>query len=205
MVQHSCQLSLTDKAGNHREAHHTQNRALEVCLSDCFCCCWIGCAKGPLVALCLNGAFSNEDAVATGYTLSAFAVGLPAYVLVKIFSTQFFARQDTKTPMKVAIAAVSLNFVLNCLFIGTFGYVGLALSTARSAWVNAIVLGYLLFMKQWIVMDPRIKAIMPRLVFSSLMMGGLCYGFQVLTPFPKESLMRMLVVALWIGGDCWHT
>ena len=72
------------------------------------------------------------------YTLSAFAVGLPAYVLVKILSTQFFAHHDTKTPMKVAIAAVALNFILNCLLIGPLSYVGLALATALSAWFNAL-------------------------------------------------------------------
>ena len=98
--------------------------------------------------------------------------------------------------MKVAIAAVSLNFVLNCLLIGPFGYVGLALATALSAWFNAIALGYLLLMNNGLLLMLELRAILPRLVISALMMGGLCYGFQVLTPFPNESLMSN------VCGDC---
>lgn len=59
--------------------------------------------------------------------------------------------------MKVAIAAVGLNFILNCLLIGPFSYVGLALSTAISAWVNATALGILLLRKEWIIFDERLK------------------------------------------------
>ncbi len=195
-------LSKHIKAGEHDQAHHTQNRALEVALAITLpAAIGLMVLGGPLVALLFErGAFTTEDAIATGSTLSAFAAGLPAYVLVKILSTQFFARQDTKTPMKVATAAVALNFILNCLLIGPLSYVGLALSTAIAAWFNAATLGFLLYNKKWIVMDARIKGVLPRLVFSSLMMGGVCYSAQLLIPFPGELHMRTLIVGLWVGG-----
>lgn len=196
------ELSKHVKAGNHQEAHFTQNRALEFALAVTLpATVGLIVLGNPLVALLFErGAFTSQDAQSTGYTLSAFAVGLPAYVLVKILSTRFFAHQDTKTPMKVAIAAVALNFILNCLFIGPFSYVGLALATALSAWFNALTLGTLLFLREWIVFDTRMKAVLPRLVTSSLIMGLLCYGFQLMTPFPKSLLMRMCIVGLWILG-----
>jgi putative peptidoglycan lipid II flippase len=196
------QLSKHFKAGHYQEAHHTQNRALEFALAIT-----LPAAVGlivlgrPLVALLFErGAFTPLDTQATGYTLSAFAVGLPAYVLIKILSTQFFARQDTKTPMKVAIAAVTLNFILNCFLIGPLSYVGLALATALSAWFNALTLGVLLVFKEWIVFDERIKGILPRIITSSLVMGMFCYGFQFIMPFPQGILMRMSIVGLWIFG-----
>lgn len=196
------ELSKHVKAGNHGKAHHTQNRALEFALAITLpAAVGLIVLGSPLVALLFErGAFTSQDAIATGHTLSAFAIGLPAYVLVKILSTQFFARQDTKTPMKVAIAAVSLNFILNCLLIGPLGYVGLALSTALSAWFNAFVLGYLLFSKEWISLDARMKAILPRLLISSLLMGVFCYGAQLIIPFPNTLLLRLGVVGLWVFG-----
>jgi len=196
------ELSKHIKANNHKEAHDTQNRALEFALAIA-----LPAAIGlivfaiPLVTLAYErGEFTGESAQATGYTLSAFAAGLPAYVLVKILSTRFFAHQDTKTPMKVAIAAVVLNFILNCLLIGPLSYVGLALSTAISSWFNALILGYHLFSREWLVFDDRLKGILPRLVTSSFIMGIFCYGLQLIMPFPQSLLARLCVVSLWIFG-----
>lgn len=197
------ELSKHIKAGNHGQAQDTQNRALEFALAVTLpAAMGLIILSSPLVALLFErGAFTSQDSHATGYTLSAFAIGLPAYVLVKILQTQFFARQDTKTPMRVAIGAVILNFILNCILIGPFSYVGLALSTAISAWVNAIILTVILFKKEWIFFDERIKEILPRLVISSFVMGIICYGFQFMMPFPQGTLMRIGTVGLWIFGS----
>ena len=196
------ELSKQIKAEEHEKAHYTQNRALEFALAITLpAAIGLIVLASPLVSLLFErGAFTSEDALATAYTLSAFASGLPAYVLVKVLSTQFFARQDTKTPMKVAIGAVGLNFILNCLFIGPFSYVGLALATALSAWFNAITLGSILFLKEWLVFDERLKGILPRLAISSLLMGIYCYGIQILISFPTGLFLRFCVVAFWISG-----
>ncbi len=198
------ELSKHIKAGNHGHAHYAQNRAVEFALAITLPAAGgLIVLGGSLVALLFErGAFTSLDAQATGNTLSAFALGLPAYVLVKILSTPFFAHQDTKTPMKVAIAAVCLNFVLNCLFIGPLGYVGLALSTALSAWFNALTLGSILLLRKWIIFDTRLKGTLPRLVISSLLMSALCYAFCVFIPLPQSTLRRILVVGFWImaGG-----
>lgn len=196
------ELSKHITADNHEEASYTQNRAIEFALAIALpAAVGLAILSGPLVALLFErGAFTAQDGQATGYTLSAFALGLPAYVLVKILQTQFFARQDTKTPMIVAIGAVALNFTLNCVLIGPLSYIGLALATALSAWFNALLLGGLLFKKKWLRFDAQIKDILPRLAFSSFIMGSLCYGFQWMMAFPEGLLMRLLVVGLWIFG-----
>ena len=155
----------------------------------------------PIVTfLFQRGAFTASDSTATGMTLAAFALGLPAYVLVKILSTQFFARHDTKTPMIIAIGAVALNFILNFLLIGPFSYVGLALATACAAWFNALFLGTILFLKQWLIFNSRVKKVLPRLVIASLFMGACCYGLLQILPLPHRFFMRAFVVGLWVGG-----
>lgn len=196
------ELSKHIKANNHKQAHYIQNRALEFSLAITLpATIGLVILACPIVSLLFErGAFTSQDAQATGYTLSAFAVGLPAYVLIKVLQTQFFARQDTKTPMRVAIGAVILNFILNCILIGPFSYVGLAFSTALSAWFNALILGGILLKKKWIFFDDRMKEILPRLAISAFIMGIFCYGFQLIMPFPDGVFMRIGVVGVWIFG-----
>jgi putative peptidoglycan lipid II flippase len=196
------ELSKHIKAGKIEEVHHRQNRAIEFALTITLPAAvgLIILGKPIVTFLFERGAFSLEDSQATGMTLAAFSLGLPAYVLVKILSTQFFARQDTKTPMKIAIGAVGLNFILNFLLIGPLSYVGLALATACAAWFNAAALGTLLLMKQWMIFDERFKKVVPRLLIAAVFMGLCCYGFQFMMPFPERLLMRACVITLWIGG-----
>jgi len=190
------------KADQHQQALDTQNRAIEFALAITLPAT-IGLvllAHPTIAVLFERGAFLSEDVQATAYTLAAFALGLPAYVLVKILQTQFFARQDTKTPMVIAIGAVALNFILNCILIGPLSFVGLALSTALSAWFSAILLSGILLKREWIAFDARIKDILPRLLLSSAVMGLFCYGFQAIMVFPTGTLMRIVVLGSWIGG-----
>ncbi len=198
------ELSKHIKGGQHDQARYTQNRALEFALAITLpAAVGLIVLGGPLVALLFErGAFTSGDAQATGYTLAAFSAGLPAYVLIKILSTPFFAHQDTKTPMKVAIAAVILNFGLNCVLVGPLSYVGLALATAISAWFNALTLGSFLLAREWLVFDTQLKETMPRLAAAALLMGVVCFVLQLLMPFPLATLMRIGVVGFWIVTGC---
>lgn len=196
------ELSKQIKAGKLDEVHKKQNQALEFALAITLPAMvgLIVLGSSIVAFLFQRGAFNAGDSYATGMTLAAFALGLPAYVLVKILSTQFFARRDTKTPMKVAIGAVALNFILNCLLVGPLSYIGLALATACAAWFNALLLGIILFLKQWLIFDKRIKKVLPRLVVASLFMGACCYVFQQILPLPHTFFMRVFVMGLWLGG-----
>ena len=87
-----------------------------------------------------RGAFSEEDSWQTAYALAAYAVGLPAYVLAKVFSPGYFARKDTRTPVKYAMVALVVNMALNLILMQYFAHVGLAMATAISAWLNVAML-----------------------------------------------------------------
>jgi putative peptidoglycan lipid II flippase len=114
-----------------------------------------------------RGDFGPTETRASAHALMALASGLPAYIMIKIFSTSFFARQDTKTPVKFAILSVVINLILNLTLIWPLKHVGLALSTSIAAWINAILLATTLWRQGFLVLNPRIKRFFPRLLIAS--------------------------------------
>jgi putative peptidoglycan lipid II flippase len=98
----------------------------------------------PIVALLFQyGEFTAERSTPmTADALTFYALGLPAYGLVKGLASAFYSVQDTKTPVKIAALSVVVNLALNLALIGPLGLKGLALATSLAAWVNALLLRY---------------------------------------------------------------
>lgn len=96
---------------------------------------------GPFVsAFFVGGRFTANDGAITANVVIALVAGLPAYVLVKLLTPGFFARKDTKTPVKTALIVLVFNLLVILLLIGPFGIVGLASATAAASWLNCILL-----------------------------------------------------------------
>lgn len=93
-----------------------------------------------LAALFLYGDFTLFDVEQSAAALRAYAFGVVAFMLIKILAPGFFARQDTRTPVKIGIIAMVANMVLNLILVWHLRHVGLALATALSAWLNAFLL-----------------------------------------------------------------
>ncbi|MDR0631260.1 MAG: murein biosynthesis integral membrane protein MurJ [Holosporales bacterium] len=130
----------------HDEARAAQNKALVIALMFA-----IPAAAGlfvtaePIVHMLYGrGAFDLIAEHNTTAALKAFVCGLPGYVAVKIFSTIFFSNKDTRTPVIIAGISVLLNVVLNAVLIKPFGHVGIAIATAVSASINALLSGLVL-------------------------------------------------------------
>lgn len=87
-----------------------------------------------------RGSFNTADSIQTGHALAAFAIGLPGYVLIKVLQPGFFAREDTKSPMKMAGVTVLVNIVCSLALFPFFGHVGIAIATSIAAWVNVVLL-----------------------------------------------------------------
>jgi putative peptidoglycan lipid II flippase len=133
----------------------------------------------PIVGMIFqHGKFTLADTHATAMALTAFAAGLPAYILIKIFSTTFFSNQDTKTPVVVAVCSVVLNLILNLSLVGTYMHVGLAMATAVSAWVNALVLAFLLKKRGLFVLSKELITFSGRLLLSILIALPFLYGIK---------------------------
>jgi putative peptidoglycan lipid II flippase len=110
----------------------------------------------PMLATLFNyGDFDAADVDMSGLSLMAYAVGLPAFMLVKVLAPAFYSRKDTTTPVRIAVVALFTNMTLNLLFVIPMvmldipgPHAGLALATSAAAWVNAGLLFYMLKKKQ---------------------------------------------------------
>ena len=100
-------------------------------------------AQPLLATLFQYGAFSAEDRAMAAASLRAYALGLGAFMLVKVLAPGFYAREDMRAPVRVGIIAMVSNMLLNVALVFPFmtifnmGHVGLALATSLSAWLNA--------------------------------------------------------------------
>ena len=94
--------------------------------------------SGPMLAtLFYHGAFEARDVLMSQRSLIAYSFGLVGFVLIKILAPGFYARQDTRTPVKIGIIAMLSNMVMNLVLIWPLAHAGLALATSLSAFLNA--------------------------------------------------------------------
>ncbi|MDW1956605.1 murein biosynthesis integral membrane protein MurJ [Vibrio sp. Vb0562] len=97
-------------------------------------------AKPMLMVLFMRGEFSPQDVHQASLSLLAYASGLLNFMLIKVLAPGYYSRQDTKTPVKYGIIAMVTNMVFNAIFAYFYCYVGLAIATALSAFVNMALL-----------------------------------------------------------------
>ena len=92
----------------------------------------------PLTALMFHyGAFSDHDLAMTARTVTAYSVGLFGLVAVKILAPGFYAKQDVRTPVKIAVSVLAATQLLNLLLVPWFAHAGLALAISLGAWLNS--------------------------------------------------------------------
>jgi putative peptidoglycan lipid II flippase len=93
-----------------------------------------------LATLFHNGQFGDSDVIMTSRSLVTYAFGLLGFVLIKVLASGFFSRQDTRTPVKIAVIAMATNMLLNLALILPMAHAGLALATSLAALLNAWLL-----------------------------------------------------------------
>jgi putative peptidoglycan lipid II flippase len=179
---------------------HNQNRALELALLLTVP------AASALIVLCQpivsvlfeRGAFGPEASRATGAALAAYALGLPAYVLIKVLTPGFFAREDTRTPVKIAIVCLIGNVVIALTLIWWLAHVGIALATALSAWLNSCLLARGLWRDRLLQPDAQLKRRVPRILGASAAMA-LCLWLAApwLTGIAPPLALTLLIA---VGG-----
>jgi putative peptidoglycan lipid II flippase len=182
-------LSRQLKSGQEAGALHSQNRALEFAfLLTLPSAAALVVIAGPVISVLFErGAFGAAESRATAAALTAYAVGLPAYVLMKALTPGYFARGDTKTPVKIAAVTTLLNLVLNLALMGPFLHVGIAIATVISSWINAGLLATFLYRRGHLALDARLKSRLPRiLVATAGMAGALVLAGWALAPWLAE-------------------
>ena len=170
----------------------TQNRGIELALFLTLpaTAAFIFAAEPILRGLFQHGAFTARDTILCGWALSAFSIGLPSYVLVKVLTPGFYARADTRTPVRLALFSVAVNLVGNLILIPTLGrfgmgHVGPPLATAIASTVNVAMLYRVLRKRGHFEADraaeaPRCRASRSR----PLIMGGVRLLRSRLMPIP---------------------
>ena len=155
------------------EAMHVQNRGVELALLLTLpaTVAFLTAALPIVSGLFRHGEFTGEDAVATAWVLAAFSLGLPAYVLIKVLTPGYYARSDTRTPVRFATIAVGVNIVGNLILIPTIGVLGPPLATALSALVNMTLLWRTLVARGQFRLDRVLRARLPRLAAAAAVMG----------------------------------
>jgi putative peptidoglycan lipid II flippase len=180
------------RAGNHRSVMDNQNRSIEFALLLTVpAAVALTVAAEPIIRVLFErGAFTVSDTIATAAALAGFAVGLPAFVLIKVFQPAFFAREDTRTPMRYAVWNMALNVVGSTVLFFTFRelglmpHVGIAIATALSGWVNAYLLWWALREREHFAADDRLRRNVRLILLSSLIMGIVVWlAGSALAPF----------------------
>ena len=197
-------LSRQVRTGHLPEAVATQNRGIELALLLTLpAAVALAVLATPILAVLLQrGAFDATDTQATAAALTAYAAGLPAFVLVKALAPAFFARQDTATPVKVAVVAMASNLCLTLVLMQFLAHVGIALATTVAGWINALSLLVLLIRRGYFRFDARARRSLPRIATAALGMGAVLVLLRIwLAPaLAALPLVRIAALVALVGG-----
>jgi len=194
-------LSRQLRAGREDLAGHSQNRAVEFAMALTLpsAVALFVMAKPIIEVLFQRGSFGPADTIATSEALAAFAVGLPAFVLVKVFSPGFFAREDTRTPMWFAGITVAVNVVLSLALFPFLAHVGIAIATAASGWVNTALLAVALHRRGHFRADVSLRRRLPLILLAAVLMGaGLIGAMWLMGPMLDHGSFVMRAGAVGI-------
>ena len=201
-------LSKAISAENDKESSHLFNRALEVCLLLALPAATglFVIAQPVITTLFQHGEFTVNDANMTARVLTAYAVGMPAYIFVKVYSTAYWARQDAVSPMKASIIATLFNIALSIYLVTQtdIGVAGIALATAMAGWLQIILLARGLKSNAAARWDERFKKAAIKIVAACVAMGGVLYLVLPYTSsfFLEDAALIQQIVGLviLIGG-----
>ncbi|HXA72415.1 MAG TPA: murein biosynthesis integral membrane protein MurJ [Stellaceae bacterium] len=217
-------LSRQVRTGDELGAQASQNRGLELALLLTLpAAVGLGLLAHPILeTLFQRGAFDAAATAATAPALTAYAAGLPAFVLIKILAPGFFARHDTGTPVKIAALAMAVNAAGTVLlgFVLPWAHVGIAIAGSIAGWVNALALMTVLHRRGHFSLDRQSRRALPRIAGAALGMGvllaaatswaapalagGLMQRLSVLAGLVALGLAGFALLALMLGAAQWR-
>ncbi|MBV8060139.1 MAG: murein biosynthesis integral membrane protein MurJ [Alphaproteobacteria bacterium] len=149
------------------------SRAVELALFLTLPLCALFVLQGDVIIKLLfeRGAFHETDTVATASALGAYALAIPASILIRVFSIRFFAHHDTRTPVWTALASIAVNALLAIQLKSLWQQAGIAAAASAALWVNAFLLVGVLAVKRQLNFDRHALHRLPRIVFASGIMA----------------------------------
>ena len=165
LPQMSARLAVSDRAGS----DSAQNEAAVLSLLSTlpFAAVFLAIPGTIMRGIFAHGAFDRHAAELSAVALATYGVGLPAFALVRIVASSFYARHDTMTPARITAAAIAVNVLLKIVFVWglRMGIAGIALGTSLAAWVNVGALTYLGYSRRLLHVDSSLRrAFIPTLM-----------------------------------------
>lgn len=156
----------------------------------------------PLVSVLFErGRFGPEDTAATALAVAVYGAGLPAFVLQKVYQPLFFAREDTRTPLRYAVVALLINAAIAIGLAPIIGYIAAAIGTSVAGWAMV----WLLYrgtgrLGDAAALDERFRHRLPRIIGASLVMGVVLIGATyALDDMLRQPGLRYIALAMLVG------
>ena len=167
--------------GDTRGSNAAQNRAaaLSLLLILPFSAVFIAIPDTIMRAIFAHGAFNPQAAALAAVALRAYAIGLPAFAMVRIVSSTFYARHDTMTPARITVFAIAANIAMKVVLVWglSFGLGGIAIGTAFGAWMNVGALVMIGRRRELLAIDTAFwRALPPILLAAAVAAGGALLG-----------------------------
>ena len=199
------QLSKHVQNKKKEKIHLIQNKALELSLflSIPAAIALLIASEEIISSLFGYGSFDQESVKKSAQALFYFGLGLPAFSLIKIFSTFFFARHETKIPFYISLISVLLNIFISIIFFKEIGFLIIPMATTISSWFNAISLFIILKNKKLFNFNLIFINRFIRILIVSFVMG---MSFNYLINFfsdkfiYEEALKSFYLISLAIFG-----
>ncbi len=184
---------------------HLFNRALEwTLLLTLPCAVGLALIAEPIIGVLFQrGAFDAAATLATAGALRAYALGLPAFVGVKVLSTALYAQEDTKTPVIVTLICATVNIVLCLILIRSVAHVGIALATAIAGWLQVAILAGLIHRRKNLHFDAQMQRNLLRIVIACAVMAVVVVVCHVglFSLFQESGFKRMAALAVTLAAS----
>ena len=148
--------------------------------------------------------YNNFDLISTyktAYALQAMAIGLPAFVLIKVLSPVFFARGNTTIPVRISILCMVVNILLSIILMEYIYHVGIALATSISAWLNVILLLIMISFKDIELIRKNTIKTLIKMLCASILMGVVIFElndifYEILISGSNIKIFYLLFIVL---------
>ena len=199
------ELTRALKGDRMAEARSLQNRSLEFALLLTLpAAVGLTIMPGPIIAVLFErGAFTPETTARAAEVLRAFAWGLPAFVLVKVFQPAFYAREDMRLPLYATIANVAVNVALSLALFPTMGPAGIGMATSAAGWLNAAILAVVAISRGLFAPSPRTVRLVMAIILGAGLMGAALWwangevaSLIATGPFPVRAALVLALVGL---------
>jgi putative peptidoglycan lipid II flippase len=198
-------LSTAVQEKDGREAQAATDEAITLALAFCIpaAAALVAMPYFLIDALFTRGEFGQHDAVATSRALFHYGWGTPAFVLSRVLAPAFFARSDTKSPMRFALIAVAVQVVVGIGLFKLIGFEGIAVATSTAAWLTVVLMALTLRRRGQYLPGPAALTRIGKVLLASVVLGVLLAAASAARPLYQPFLLRKeiaLLVVVCLGG-----